>query len=252
MRSYLKTLRIPMVILLMALAITLVSRHYDISSCLNIEFIQQSQIDITIWSKQHVFLADLMYLMLVALLSIPMMMPGVIFIPIIGGFFLGFWQAFLLSMVGVTFSFCIKFIFFHQLYGLRVGKKSPKYSQRVLGKISRNFNKYKLYYFLLLRLIPGFPSWVFSGVAVNANMKLLSFLTWVFFGTMPATALYVYVGISLVDLLHGEYDAWQQILLSPQIYWPALTLLVIILFSFFYCFIKEKKRKKPNPRKKRR
>lgn len=249
MRRYIKPLRIPIFILLIALAIGILSRHYDVSSYLNLEFIQESQTEIALWSQQHAVYAYVIYLFCVALLSIPMMMPGVIAIPLIAGFFLGFWPAFILTVIGVTFSFIIKFVFFHQLSSLSSlrapseGKQAPKYSQRVLAKISKNFHQYKLYYFLLLRLVPGFPSWIFAGIAVNAKMKLVSFVTWVFFGIMPATALYVYSGTCLVDLLHGKYQSWKQVLLAPQIFWPVLTMLVVILSSFFYCFIRRKNKR---------
>lgn len=250
MRRYIKPLRIPIFILLVALAIGIVSRHYDISNYLNFEFIQRSQIEVAQWSQQHAVYAYVTYLLCVALLSIPMMMPGVIFIPLVGGFFLEFWPAFLLTVVGVTFSFFVKFVFFHQLAGLnnlRVagkGEQAPKYSQRVLAKISKNFQQYKLYYFLLLRLLPGFPSWIFAGIAVNAKMKLASFMVWVFFGIMPATALYVYAGGCLVELLHGEYQSWEQTLLAPQIFWPVLAMLLVIFGGFFYCYIKHKRLEK--------
>lgn len=249
MRINIKKLKLPFVILFTVFVIIIASRHYDVASYLRFEFIQQFQESIASWAQQHLVIASVIYLVVVTIFSI-VVTPGAMFIPVIGACFLGFWPVFLLSVPAVTFSFIVKYLFF---YGFceacdfavkkKPSKKFARYSQKTLAGISKSFHKYKFYYFILLRLVPGFPSWLFSFIAVNAKMPLLNFVIWVFFGIMPAIGVYSYIGTSLGGMFNQGYQSWSQLLFQPQVYAPILIILIITFSASLVLVLSQKNKK---------
>jgi uncharacterized membrane protein YdjX (TVP38/TMEM64 family) len=107
-------------------------------------------------------------------------------------------------------------------------------SHKKLDKFKEGFEQHEVNYLLFLRLIPIFPFWLVNIVPAFFNVGFWTFVWTTFVGSIPGTAIYVFLGNSLnVILARGERPDLN-IIFHPMIITPLIGLGVLALVPILY------------------
>ena len=84
-------------------------------------------------------------------------------------------------------------------------------------------------YLFLIRLIPVIPFWLANIVPALLGVKLTVYVITTFFGIMPATILYSYIGSSIDSSFNGGTPDLS-VISHPEFFIPVSILIILFLF----------------------
>ena len=156
--------------------------------------------------------------------------PSATLLTLTGGFLFGLFFGTLYVVVGATIGAVILFLSVKTavLDGI---KKIPG---RFIAQIKKGFLENAWSYLIMLRLIPVFPFWVVNIVSALLDVKLSTFVITTFFGIIPATFVYVWLGTGLGNLFDTNQQPNLSIIFSPNILLPLLALAMLSLMPVIY------------------
>ncbi len=133
-----------------------------------------------------VFMA--IYVVIVAL-----SVPGASILTILGGFLSGWVLTGFSVVFAATIGAAIVFLVAKTALGDFLRARAGPF----LNKLARGFEEDAFHYLLFLRLVPLFPFWLVNIAPAFLGVKVRTFIITTFFGIIPGTFAYAYVGGSL-------------------------------------------------------
>ncbi len=166
-------------------------------------------------------------------------LPFASFLTIIGSALFG-WAALFIILFAASIGACLLFL------AARTILSDWLYSRTYPHKsvIRPDFKDNSFFILLGLRLLPVAPFWIINILPAFTTISLKSYFTATFFGIMPGTTLYVWLGDS-IDLLLSE-GKWPDMvsLIDSRIWMPLTGLGLLILITAIYRVFKTKINKK--------
>ena len=164
--------------------------------------------------------------------------PGGTFMTVCGGFLFGPALATVYVVIGATTGATLlflaaRFMFYDALHA-RAGPW--------MAKMEAGFQKNALNYLLALRLVPAFPFFIVNLVPAFLNVPLKTYVIGTFFGIIPGTFVYTWIGAGLGSVFdHGDSFTAEG-LLTPEIAVALSGLAVLALAPVVYQAVKARKR----------
>ena len=150
---------------------------------------------------------------------------------IVGGFIFGTWLGTILVVISFTIGATSLYVFCNLFFKDLVKKNFLNKFKYLEDKFKKN----EFIFFLIYRFVGGIPFAIQNLLPVIFNVKLKSY----FYGTLIGLFPQVFVVVSLgsgFDKLIGENETMPEIkdiLFSPNIYIPIISITLILLIAFF-------------------
>ena len=150
---------------------------------------------------------------------------------IVGGFIFGTWLGTILVVISLTIGATSLYVFCNLFFKDLVKKNFLNKFKYLEDKFKKN----EFIFFLIYRFVGGIPFAIQNLLPVIFNVKLKSY----FYGTLIGLFPQVFVVVSLgsgFDKLIGENETMPEIkdiLFSPNIYIPIISITLILLIAFF-------------------
>lgn len=150
---------------------------------------------------------------------------------IVGGFIFGTWLGTILVVISLTIGATSLYVFCNLFFKDLVKKNFLNKFKYLEDKFKKN----EFIFFLIYRFVGGIPFAIQNLLPVIFNVKLKNY----FYGTLIGLFPQVFVVVSLgsgFDKLIGENETMPEIkdiLFSPNIYIPIISITLILLIAFF-------------------
>lgn len=163
-------------------------------------------------------------------------LPGALIMTLTGGFLFGLFPGVLFVVTAATLGAIAIFLAAKFGLGDALSKKIDADSG-VIGKIYDGLRENEISFLFLMRLVPAFPFFAANLVPALMGISLRNFAFTTFFGIMPGSAVYTWVGSGLGEVFaSGEAPSlgiiWEPQVLGPILGLCALAALPIIIKQF--------------------
>ena len=163
-------------------------------------------------------------------------LPGATVATLTGGFLFGLFPGVLYNVAAATIGASIIFLAARMGLGDYLSGKIDSSSGRV-QKIRDGLRENEISVLFLLRLVPAVPFFVANLLPALVGISFRNFVFTTFFGIIPGTAIYTWVGVGLGDVLEAGAEPnlgiiWQWNILGPILGLCALAALPIAINAF--------------------
>ena len=215
-------------LLCLSLLLYYIFSKYDLKDLIDINFLKDNQKIFIKFKEQNIFIVSLIFfffsIIWVLLLGFGSLMA------ISGGFIFGKWLGTFLVLfsltIGATLLYTLGLLFFKELIN---SKLAPR-----LGKLISLFNKNEILYFTLYRFTGGgLPFFMQNLLPVIFNMKIKNYFIATLIGLIPGVFILVSIGSGIDKFLIKDSLDWSGLIKDPEIYFPILGFVSILIFGIF-------------------
>ena len=154
---------------------------------------------------------------------------------IVAGFYFGFYQGLIISIVGETLGAIIVFLYGRYLF--------KEYFVRMLGerfgKFKDGFNNNAISYLMFIRVVGGTPFGVQNLLPAILDMKLRDYFIATIFGVIPWAYILVSLGNGLSNIVEAEQFE-SGMLFKAEYITPLIVIAAIVVFPVLYKLIKKR------------
>ena len=154
---------------------------------------------------------------------------------IVAGFYFGFYQGLIISIVGETLGAIIVFLYGRYLF--------KEYFVRMLGerfgKFKDGFNNNAISYLMFIRVVGGTPFGVQNLLPAILDMKLRDYFIATVFGVIPWAYILVSLGNGLSNIVEAE-EFESSMLFKAEYITPLIVIGVIVMLPVLYKLIKKR------------
>ena len=177
--------------------------------------------------------AALVYILAYALLTL-FSLPIATVVTLAGGFMFGAVLGTAYTVIGATIGATALFLVAKTSLGDLLHDKAGPW----LEKLEKGFHENELSYLLFLRLVPLFPFFVVNLAPAFLGVSVRNYVIATFFGIIPGSAAYNYVGAGLGAILEQGGEISVEGVLTPEILTGIGLLCVIALIPVVYKKVK--------------
>ncbi|MBA2655431.1 MAG: FAD-dependent oxidoreductase [Tatlockia sp.] len=181
------------------------------------------------WTKTHYFTSILIFISCYTL-AVAVSVPGAVFLTLAGGYLFGVVWGTILVVFSATLGAILLFFAVRTSLGNWLAKSASTW----LDRMRQGFQQNAFSYLLTLRLIPLFPFWVVNIVPALLGVRLKTFGLATFFGIIPGSIVYVFVGNSLNRVFASNQTPNLSLIFSFEILMPLLALAALSLLPVAY------------------
>ena len=187
------------------------------------------------WRDSNYLIAVLGY-MAVYIAVVAFSLPGALIMTLAGGFLFGLFPGVFYIVTAATLGAIAIFMAAKLGLGDTLSKKIDQ-NTGMVGKIYDGLRENEISFLFLMRLVPAFPFFAANLVPALMGVRLRNFAFTTFFGIMPGSAVYTWVGSGLGEVFaRGEAPSlgiiWEPHVLGPILGLCALAALPIVLKFF--------------------
>jgi uncharacterized membrane protein YdjX (TVP38/TMEM64 family) len=213
---------------LVALAVVVVAfgiLTYFAKSYLNLDFLAEQESNLKAYYSVHpILLLSLAFLLYVVVTGLSI--PGATVLSLLYAWFFGFSRGLILvsfaSTAGATLAFLLSRYLFRDWIQKKFGRR--------LAVINDAFEREGNFYLFLMRLIPAFPFFVVNAVMGLTKIKVFTFWWVSQLGMLAGTAIYVYAGSQIPDLMTLKKEGLKSVFTGSQPVQIAIALALLGLF----------------------
>ncbi len=202
---------------------------FGLDRYLSFEMLSQHRDTIVAWCNDNAGLAAAGFVLMYCVAT-AFSLPGALWITIAGGFVFGAPAATLYVVIGATLGATAIFLAArYALADVLRAKAGP-----ALRKMEDGFQANALSYLLVLRLVPLFPFWLVNLVPAFLGVPVRIFVIGTFFGIIPGTFVYAWVGSGVGTVFEAGGKPDLDIIFEPNVFGPLLGLAVLSLIPIAY------------------
>jgi uncharacterized membrane protein YdjX (TVP38/TMEM64 family) len=170
-------------------------------------------------------------------------LPGATIMTLGGAFLFGFAAAAPMILVAATLGASLIFLAARHGFGEALhARLVAQGGQGTLARMERGLRENEVSYLLLMRLVPAVPFFIANLAPAFLGVSLRVFVLTTFFGIIPGTLVYVWIGAGLGEVFARDATPDLSILTEPQILGPLLALAALAALPIA---IKALRRKEP-------
>jgi len=188
------------------------------------------------WRDNNYLFAVVVF-MLIYIAAVSFSLPGGLFLSLGGGFLFGVVTATIMVVIAATIGATTIFLAAKTGLGDSLHAKLHNKSNGILAKMEKGLHENEISYLFIMRLVPAVPFFVANLAPAFLGVSLRNYVFTTFFGIMPGTAVFVWVGSGLGEVFAtggtpnlGIIFEWQ--ILGPLLALSALSALPIVLKKF--------------------
>lgn len=223
---------LPLVVLVTAAAFA----YWQFGDYLSFEALSENREALIDWRDSNYAIAAVTYV-LIYIAVVSFSIPGGVFLTLGGGFLFGAVFATLLTVLGATIGATAIFLAAKTGLGNALQAKLQDNGEGRLAKMQAGLKDNEISYLFLMRLVPAVPFWFANLAPAFLGVSLRHYVLTTFFGIMPGTAVFAWIGSGLGEVFErggtpdlGIIFEWQ--ILGPILALSALSALPIILKFF--------------------
>jgi uncharacterized membrane protein YdjX (TVP38/TMEM64 family) len=196
---------------------------------LSVETLRAHRADLSAWAEANGLWAlavfGALYTAMVAL-----SLPGGGVMTLAGGFLFGTLLATVIVVIAATLGATLLFLAARTALAAPLRARAGPW----LRALEAGFGENALSYLLVLRLVPVFPFWLVNLAPAFLHIPLPTYVVGTFFGIIPATLVYAWIGSGLGHVLDQGGEPSLRIIFSPDVLGPILGLAVLALVPVAY------------------
>ncbi|WP_232823153.1 TVP38/TMEM64 family protein [Oceanibium sediminis] len=177
------------------------------------------------WRDSSYVLAACGYV-LVYVVVVAFSLPGALMMTLAGGFMFGMFPGALLTLTGATAGATAIFLAARMGLGDALQRRMDA-SKGTLTRIRDGLRASEISYLFLIRLVPVIPFFVANLAPALFGVSLRNYVFTTFFGIMPGTVVYTWVGVGLGEVFARGERPDLGILFEPHIIGPILALALL-------------------------
>jgi len=177
---------------------------------------------LTAWRDERYGLAALAYVA-IYIAVVAFSLPGALVMTLTGGFLFGLFPGGLLTLVGATVGATAIFIAAKTGLGDRLAARLEGRGG-LMARFRRGIAQNEVSFLLLMRLVPAVPFFLANLAPAFLGVRLRTYVLTTFFGIMPGTLVYTWVGSGLGEVFDRGEAPDLGLLFEPQILGPLLGL----------------------------
>lgn len=174
------------------------------------------------WRDGSYLLAAGVY-MLAYVLVVAFSLPGALWMTLAGGFLFGLAAGSALTAIGATTGAVAIFLAARFGFGDALAAKMDTGSG-VLARIKAGLKENEISYLLIMRLVPAIPFFVANLAPALVGVRLRNYVLTTFFGILPGTLVYTWVGSGLSEVFAKGETPDLGIFFEPHVLGPILGL----------------------------
>jgi uncharacterized membrane protein YdjX (TVP38/TMEM64 family) len=156
--------------------------------------------------------------------------PGAVWITLAGGFIFGFWQGVIYVVFAATCGAVLIFLAARYAFADYFHAKAGP----AIIRMEDGFRKNALSYLLFLRLVPVFPFWLVNLVPALLGVQLRTYIIGTFFGIIPGSLVFTWVGSGLGAVLDRGEMPNIGIIFEPVVLFPIIGLSLLSIAPVLY------------------
>ncbi len=203
---------------------------------LSFEALSDNREALITWRDSNYVLAAAVF-MLVYIAAVSFSLPGGLFLSLGGGFLFGVVPATIMVVIAATIGATAIFLAAKTGLGDGLHAKLTQNGNGLLAKMEKGLRENEISYLFIMRLVPAVPFFVANLAPAFLGVSLRNYVFTTFFGIIPGTTVFVWVGSGLGEVFAkggtpnlGIIFEWQ--ILGPILALSALSALPIILKKF--------------------
>ena len=200
---------------------------------ISMEFIinQHGQIKNTISEHPILSLAGIIFIIVLMVLLMSPITP----IIILTGFYFGFYEGLIISIISETLGAIMVFLYGRYLF--------KEFFKRILGerfsKFKDGFNNNAISYLMFIRIVGGTPFGVQNLLPAILDMRLRDYFIATIFGVIPWAYILVSLGNGLSNIVEAEQFE-SSMLFKAEYITPLIVIAVIVMLPVLYKLIKKR------------
>tara|TARA_B100001741_G_scaffold234166_1_gene195260 strand:+ start:1287 stop:2009 length:723 start_codon:yes stop_codon:yes gene_type:complete len=217
-------------IILVSIFLYYLFSKYSFQQLTSYDFIKNNIDYLSELKKSNLFLLSLFFLLFTILWVFPFLGFGSP-VALLGGFILGKWLGLILVVLGLSLGATFLYIFGN--YFLKDFVREKFLSK--FENLDIKFKKSEFNYLLIYRFIGGIP-WQLSCILPTLfNVKVRNFFLATMIGIIPQTFLIVSIGSGLETIIQKNLEPPKimDIISSPNIYWPLIIFIFLVIITIF-------------------
>lgn len=203
--------------------------HFGLNQYLSFEAIKTHKELLLTWINTH-YLLSVLFFMLVYVAVVALSIPGAVFLTLAAGFLFGSILGTVYVVIAATIGATCIFLIVQFSLGQWLAEKNGTW----VAKMQQGFQENALQYLLFLRLVPLFPFPVVNVVPGILNIKKSTYVIGTFFGIMPGSFVYAWLGHGLGNAFSTGQAPNLSIIFEPAVFWPLLGLAALSLIPILY------------------
>lgn len=220
---------------ILAIAAVACAGFFFLRDYLSFEALAQNREALIAWRDSNYALAVVGYIAAYTAV-VAFSLPGALIMTLAGGFLFGLFPGVFYIVAAATMGAIAIFLAAKMGLGDSLARKIDA-DTGVVGKIYDGLRENEVPFLFLMRLVPAFPFFAANLVPALMGVSLRNFAFTTFFGIMPGSLVYTWVGAGLGDVFaRGEAPSlgiiWEPQVLGPILGLCALALLPIVLKLF--------------------
>lgn len=202
---------------------------FGLDAYLDVEALRRHHRELAAWAAGHAVLAAAIYCALYAVVVL-LSLPGGAVMTIAGGFVFGAAWTTAYVVVSATVGATGLFLATKTALGDPLRARAGPFIQRM----EKGFRANALSYLLVLRLIPVFPFWLVNLAPAFLGVSLRVYVVATFFGIIPGTAVYAWVGGGIGQLLEEGGEPDLGLIFEPHVFGPLIALAALSTLPIIY------------------
>ena len=204
--------------------------YLDFKNLTDYHYIKENSESLINWRENNLFLFIFLFLVFAILWIFLLGFAGPI--AILSGFIFGQWIGTIVSVISFSIGSTLLYIFaryhFQDLIISHLENKIEKYKNL--------FKKNEFIYFMIFRFAGGggIPFGIQNILPVIFDMKIKNYFYATFVGLFPSVFIISSLGSGFERLIaENESLSYLNIIFNPEIYWPIIGFIAILIISFF-------------------
>lgn len=196
---------------------------------MSFETLSEHRVEILDWCETNMVLAVFTFIIVYTLVT-ALSIPGAIWITLAGGFIFGFWQGVIYVVFSATCGAVLIFLAARYAFADYFHAKAGP----AIARMEDGFQKNALSYLLFLRLVPVFPFWLVNLVPALLGVTLRTYVIGTFFGIIPGSLVFTWVGSGLGAVLDRGEMPNIGIIFEPVVLFPIIGLSLLSIAPVLY------------------
>ncbi|MFT4715052.1 MAG: putative membrane protein YdjX (TVP38/TMEM64 family) [Paracoccaceae bacterium] len=223
--------------LLIILAVA-VAGYFTLGSYLNFETLRDNREALLGFRDLHYVQAVLAFVAIYVVI-VAFSLPGAAIASLTGGFLFGVFPGALFNLGAATIGATIIFLAAKHGLGEQLSRKMDA-SEGAVKTIKDGLREDEISYLFIMRLVPAIPFFAANLIPALVGVSLSRFVFTTFFGIIPGTVVYTWVGAGLGQVFARGEVPNLGIIFEPQILGPILGLSALALMPILFKKFKKK------------
>ncbi len=207
---------------LLALAVGGAAAFWAFGDYLTFDALRQNREALVAWRESNFALAAAVYA-LIYIAAVALSLPGALWLTLTGGFLFGLPVGATIILFSATIGATLIFLAARTTLGDALEARLAG-SRGFVARLRRGIEANEVSYLLLMRLVPVVPFFIANLAPAFLGVSLRNFVVTTFFGIMPGTVVYTWVGSGLGEVFDRGDAPDLGLLFEPQILGPLLGL----------------------------